>query len=697
LNFEVKDSEGNVVALTRKVTVTAVAAPVVKITDPATAITVNTTTYTVKFTVKDPTKADEAKDSVVTLVSGPNTIKVSRSNPGGVGSASVVITLDNTAPGTPTFVAQPAIITDNTPTWTWTVVTGAAKYQVRLDDADFTKPTGTTDVTLLTYTAGVLADGPHTLYLRSLDNLGNASTATSQQVTIKTSLPATPVLVSSPAATSSVRTPEWKWKSGDAAKGNGTYEVLLNDVAQPNATAASFKAATAQPDGKYILKVKELDALGQESAAYLTFAQITIDGTKPVIAASYADGSVTTLATTTKVTVTGSILDGLAGSGIQTATYALSGKTTKAATAITNPGDFNLAALVLGSGGVTTMTLTATDMANNTQTYTMGFNVTLKPPAVKITSPKDGYVTSSIGSITVNYTVDGAAATPVTCTIEEPTSTTTSISKACAVSASNEAGTGSDTRTYFRVNRNVVFFKPTGKAGTCSDWENACAFVGILDGYNGKTMWLAAGDYNLGTEMLSIVNVKIYGGLADGATETKVSGTPYSHLFGVTTNGMGNSGIWMHGPTLEVNHLSFSGTFSSAALQTPGGDEAIAYFNDCKFYELVAVTSHYGLAIYAINTIYFNRCNFDNTGGTNSMIQFWGQDGKYLSCTSCSFKTSAIGGSTEPGGLYYDIENTAIDPPDPETLRFYSPVGTAPLIRNPEQSCGLSGRPVCSP
>ncbi|MEO7426216.1 MAG: Ig-like domain-containing protein, partial [Fibrobacteria bacterium] len=42
LNFEVKDSEGNVVALTRKVTVTAVAAPVVKITDPATAITVNT-------------------------------------------------------------------------------------------------------------------------------------------------------------------------------------------------------------------------------------------------------------------------------------------------------------------------------------------------------------------------------------------------------------------------------------------------------------------------------------------------------------------------------------------------------------------------------------------------------------------------------------------------------------------------------
>ncbi|MEO7424908.1 MAG: Ig-like domain-containing protein, partial [Fibrobacteria bacterium] len=37
LNFEVKDSEGNVVALTRKVTVTAVAAPVVKITDPATA------------------------------------------------------------------------------------------------------------------------------------------------------------------------------------------------------------------------------------------------------------------------------------------------------------------------------------------------------------------------------------------------------------------------------------------------------------------------------------------------------------------------------------------------------------------------------------------------------------------------------------------------------------------------------------
>ncbi|MEO6096490.1 MAG: Ig-like domain-containing protein [Fibrobacteria bacterium] len=705
LSFEIKDSEGNVVALSRKVTVTAVAAPTVKIIDPSAAITVNTGTYTVKFTVKDPTKAaDEAKDSVVTLASGPNTIKVTRNNAGGTGSAQVVITLDNTAPGTPTFVAQPGSTTDNTPTWTWTAVTGAAKYQVRLDDGDFTKTTGTLDVTGLTYTAGVLADGPHTLYLRSLDNLGNSSTAATQQVTVKTSLPATPVLVSSPAATSSVRTPEWKWKSGDAAKGNGTYKVWLNDVAQPNATTAGFKPTTALEDGKYILKVKELDALGQESAAFLTFASIAIDGTKPIIAASYANGSVTTLATTTKVTVTGSILDGLAGSGIQSATYALSGKTTKTATLIPNPGDFNLAALVLVAG-LTNMTITATDLANNTQTYTMGFNVTLKAPVVKITSPNDGYVSNSSAAITVSYTVDGIAATPVTCVISEPTSMIASNSKACAVSDTNEAGIGTDTRTYHRVNRNVVFFKPSGKPGSCSgsDWENACAFRGYLESWEGKTIWLAAGEYNLGGETLHIGDVKIYGGLTEGATETKVTGTPYSHLYGVSINGRGHPTINLYGPTLEVNHLSFSGNFRDAALQLRTDVNNRYYFNDCKFYELVSDIKWYGLAIATGSTTFFTRCVFDNTGGDQSMIYFnggvTGPNGEvatYLTFASCTFKKAVVG--PDPIREAYDIEN-GVDPGQeggtPNTIRI-TPAGSSdPYIRGSHLACGLPGKAAC--
>ncbi len=136
LAFQVKDSEGNVVNLTRKVTVLPPGIPVVTITDPARDITVNMPAYTVKFTVKDPTKPiDETKDSSVTLNEGANSITVARTNAGGTGTASVIITLDRTAPGIPVFASQAAYTTDNTPTWTWGAVSGAAKYQIRLDDS----------------------------------------------------------------------------------------------------------------------------------------------------------------------------------------------------------------------------------------------------------------------------------------------------------------------------------------------------------------------------------------------------------------------------------------------------------------------------------------------------------------------------------------------------------------------------------
>lgn len=283
LSFEIKDSEGNVVALTRKVTVTAAEAPVVKIIDPATAITVNTTTYTVKFTVKDPTKAvDEAKDSVVTLVSGPNTIKVSRSNAGGVGSASVVITLDNTAPGTPVLAAQPASSNKSTLTWTWAAVTGAAKYQVRLDDPDFTKLTGTTDLTVLTYASGALPDGLHTLYVRAVDNLGNASTAASQAVTIDTKAPGVPTITAPTVAAVRAGPITWKWTAATPANGSGKFKVKINAGPEIDATLAEYTlAAAGMTDGTvYGLSVKETDPIAGDGP-WSAEKKVLFDSKKP--------------------------------------------------------------------------------------------------------------------------------------------------------------------------------------------------------------------------------------------------------------------------------------------------------------------------------------------------------------------------------------------------------------------------------
>jgi endo-1,4-beta-xylanase len=96
--FEVKDSEGNVVSLTRKITVSPPGVPEVTITDPNGPITIKVKTYTVKFSVKDPaTGLTTQTDSVVTgLVAGLNTITVKRTNAGGQGKASVNITVDTT-------------------------------------------------------------------------------------------------------------------------------------------------------------------------------------------------------------------------------------------------------------------------------------------------------------------------------------------------------------------------------------------------------------------------------------------------------------------------------------------------------------------------------------------------------------------------------------------------------------------------
>jgi endo-1,4-beta-xylanase len=103
--FEVKDSEGNMVSLIRKITISPPGLPEVTITDPVGPISIRTTTYNIKFSVKDPaTGLTTSKDSLVTgLLEGPNTVTVTRSNAGGEGKADVSITV-NTAPvGAPKY------------------------------------------------------------------------------------------------------------------------------------------------------------------------------------------------------------------------------------------------------------------------------------------------------------------------------------------------------------------------------------------------------------------------------------------------------------------------------------------------------------------------------------------------------------------------------------------------------------------
>ncbi|MBC7083502.1 MAG: Ig-like domain-containing protein [Firmicutes bacterium] len=86
-------------------------------------------------------------------------------------SAAASVVIDMTAPGVPTNLAVPSPTNDNTPTWTWTASTGdVATYEVSLDGA---AAVDIGDVT--SFTSAPLADGVHSLKVRALDALRNAS------------------------------------------------------------------------------------------------------------------------------------------------------------------------------------------------------------------------------------------------------------------------------------------------------------------------------------------------------------------------------------------------------------------------------------------------------------------------------------------------------------------------------------------
>ena len=425
VSFKVKDTEGNEETVTRKVTVGAPGVPLVSIINPSKDTTIRTDSLKIRFTVKDLSQnIDLTIDSTVKLLKeGKNTIRVARGNAGGEGMDELEVTVDRIGPAKPVFTAwtagqDPTI--NSRPIWKWTAIPDAAKYQVKMDNSDTSA--GMVDVIAATQyqPSANLTDGARTLYLRAIDAAGNVSAVASLAVTIKASPPAKPVVVVTPVSPATLRTPVWKWKSGDVTKGNGKFKIWLNDVEQSVASIASY-TGTALTDGAYILKVKELDDLGGESVE-LVFAEIRVDGTKPVITVSgRTSGDLVSLTTTRSATVTGSIVEA-GGSGLASATWELSGGTTKAATAIGTPASFSINTGNMTNGSSTTLTLRAADGAKSAVVFTIIFNVNIPKPKLVFVSPTpaDGHVSN--GAITAYYSIDDGPTQDTVLNLAAPTS-----------------------------------------------------------------------------------------------------------------------------------------------------------------------------------------------------------------------------------------------------------------------------------
>lgn len=102
---------------------------------------------------------------------------------------SYSITVDTAPPSAPNVSAGAATTTDTTPTWTWSTGGGGdGTYRYKLDDGDLSA--GATETTSTTFTAEILSEGEHTLYVQERDPAGNWSNSGTFAVTVGTVDPA---------------------------------------------------------------------------------------------------------------------------------------------------------------------------------------------------------------------------------------------------------------------------------------------------------------------------------------------------------------------------------------------------------------------------------------------------------------------------------------------------------------------------
>ncbi len=565
--FQVKDSEGNIVDIARTVTVAAPAAPTVKIVDPASAITVNTASYTVKFTVKDPTKAvDEAKDSVVTLTGGPNTIRVSRSNAGGTGSAQVVITLDQTAPGTPVLTAQPAFTADNTPTWSWGAIVGAAKYQVRLDDSSFAKPTGTLDVTVTTYTSGALTEGRHTLFVRSVDALGNASSSASQSLTVDTRAPDAVRFTGIDSSYTTSLSPTWAWTPSSTNGGTGVYVLKLDAGVEFDWASTTFSPTTALSDNAmHTLTVKEKDQVEGVTGPAKSFSY-RVKVNPPAIPNVKSAANVANNGLTNNPRFTWT--SGGGGNGkyrvrINTEsayrTHPQTGGTQTAWSLDTTDLDGTYAIHVseqdeMGRWGAEGHFTIQLDRTGPVYTEVQLFGTT--------TVVREGYITN-VDTLFISYKSDGVTK-QFGCRLAIDNGLNT-----CSVANTDAVGNPSTLTRHIWRRSNVVFFTTTGQGSKDgSSWENARGdlvdFVNLTKGaaIDGKDLWIASGDYSAKLISTDQSWFNIYGGFNASAYPTDLnSRVNFSTTLGQVSLFRNDScvfdGLTIKGLTTFTNYLKF--------------------------------------------------------------------------------------------------------------------------------------------
>lgn len=288
VRFYVRDTEGNDTVVIRKVK--AVNGRVVQILSPKDGSFTNQSPITVTWMVDG---VQEANSQALNL--GANTlVRSAQDSAKNTYSASITVTLDQTAPSRPTVQGSSVPVNTLTPAWSWTSGGGGGNgtYRYRLDNPDLNAAPVTADTF---YTASTNQNaGTHTLYVQERDEAGNWSPSGSFAVRIDTTAPPAPTLTVAPSSPTFNPKPTWSWTGGvgDAYR---YYRYKLGDddfrSGGKDTTGTSFTPPTGFTDGTYTLYVQERDSAGNWSAS--ASKPITIDLEAPTAPALSAVATLT--------------------------------------------------------------------------------------------------------------------------------------------------------------------------------------------------------------------------------------------------------------------------------------------------------------------------------------------------------------------------------------------------------------------
>jgi large repetitive protein len=181
--------------------------------------------------------------------------------------ATSSFTLDRQAPVAPNITSRPANFTaDDSPEWTFTGEFGAS-FECLLIRPNGSEVGVSPCFTPRSFDLTLEEDGSYTFKVRQIDAAGNPGPYASDVFQIDRQAPDAPSITVRPAASTNDETPVWEF-SGEA---NATFECVLVRPDNTGSTAVSCASPrtfdlTAEPDGDYTFKVRQLDQAGNTSS-----------------------------------------------------------------------------------------------------------------------------------------------------------------------------------------------------------------------------------------------------------------------------------------------------------------------------------------------------------------------------------------------------------------------------------------------